>query len=268
MAAARFERDTAVESMGEGLYRGQIDRGWWVVAGPNGGYLAAIVLRAAETALDDPSRAPRSFTIHYTARPVEGPVEIEARIERSGRSLTTLSLRVTQEGRLIAIALAAFSKPRTSIEFQHAGRPEVIPLDSADAPPFRNILPIHERFELRWAVPETMFGAGDRARSGAWIRLAEPMEPNYALVAAITDAVPPAVFAAMKPEQIGGGVPTIDLNIHFRAPLPQPGAGAEDFLLALFQTRVLREGFLEEDGEIWTRDGVLLAQSRQLAIFT
>jgi hypothetical protein len=34
-----------------------------------------------------------------------------------------------------------------------------------------------------------------------------------------------------------------------------------------FRTRTAREGFLEEDGEIWSADGTLLAQSRQLAIF-
>jgi len=34
----------------------------------------------------------------------------------------------------------------------------------------------------------------------------------------------------------------------------------------VFRTRVVHEGFLEEDGEIWSRDGRLLAQSRQLAI--
>jgi acyl-CoA thioesterase len=61
-------------------------------------------------------------------------------------------------------------------------------------------------------------------------------------------------------------VPTVELTVHFRAALPLAGATAEDFHLVRFQTRVIHDGFLEEDGAIWSRDGQLLAQSRQLAL--
>jgi acyl-CoA thioesterase len=61
------------------------------------------------------------------------------------------------------------------------------------------------------------------------------------------------------------GMPTVDLTIHFRAPVPAD-ARPEDFYLGVFRSRTLRAGFAEEDGEIWTRSGVLLAQSRQLAM--
>ena len=54
--------------------------------------------------------------------------------------------------------------------------------------------------------------------------------------------------------------------MHFRETLPLAGARLDDWTLAAFRTRVVREGFLEEDGELWSQDGRLLAHSRQLAV--
>ena len=56
--------------------------------------------------------------------------------------------------------------------------------------------------------------------------------------------------------------PTIDLTVHFRAPLPLEGR----LLLGRFQTKLVRDGFFEEDGELWAPDGTLVAQSRQLGL--
>ena len=50
-AANRFERDTAVTRTGENDFRASLDPGWWIVVGPNGGYIAAILLRALEQAV-------------------------------------------------------------------------------------------------------------------------------------------------------------------------------------------------------------------------
>ena len=85
-------------------------------------------------------------------------------------------------------------------------------------------------------------------------------------MAAYTDAWPPAVFSSSDLGAIAHGVPTVDLTIHFRAQLPLPGARPDDFALVVFRSREARDGFVEEDGEVWSRDGVLLAQSRQLAV--
>jgi hypothetical protein len=44
------------------------------------------------------------------------------------------------------------------------------------------------------------------------------------------------------------------------------GVGPEDHCLAVFHSRLAHGGYVEEDGEIWSPGGQLLAQSRQLAV--
>jgi len=265
----KFDRDIAVEATAPGRYRARLDPAWWIVAGPNGGYMAAVILRAIEATVDDAKRVPRSLTVHFARRPESEAVEIETTVERSGRSLTTVTARMVQGDRLIAHAVAALSLPRPGLQLHHATLPDVIPLERAEprlAPVGATQIAFHDQFDMRWAIPETPWSGADTARAAAWARLAEPRLPDAALVATLADALPPAVFAVAREPGELGHIPTIDLTVHFRAPLPPEGMKPEDHLLLDFSTRVVSDGFLEEDGEIWTPDGVLLAQSRQLAI--
>ena len=76
---------------------------------------------------------------------------------------------------------------------------------------------------------------------------------------ALCDSWFPAVFSVVR-EPLA--VPTLDLTVHLRADLPRPG----DWVLGRFTTRTVRDGFLEEDAELFSADGELLAHSRQLAL--
>jgi hypothetical protein len=60
--------------------------------------------------------------------------------------------------------------------------------------------------------------------------------------------------------------PTLDLTIHIRRPLPPADMTAEDHVLARFTSRLSVGGVWEEDGQLWSPSGALLAQSRQLAL--
>ena len=104
---------------------------------------------------------------------------------------------------------------------------------------------------------------GREAVAGGWIRFAEPCLLDPIAIAAVSDAWVPAVFSRMDSRN---AVPTIDLTVHFRARLPHPTMTPADFCLSMFRTRAVVDGFLEEDGEIWSPDGVLLAHSRQLGL--
>jgi acyl-CoA thioesterase len=264
----RFERDSAVTRTGDGAYDVRIDGGWWIVVGANGGYLAALVLRALVDAVGDAERAPRSLTIHYLSPAAEGPARVLVRTERSGRSATSLSARLEQDGRVVLLALATFARSREALEFQDLHMPEVAPAEalSQREPAHGRTVPMRARFDTRPAFGTPESPASSRAISGGYLRLAEPFVPDAPALAMFCDAWPPTV--ALRQDFAPGGmrgVPTLDLTVHFRAPIPAD-ALPDDFYLCVFRSHTARDGFLEEDGEIWTRGGVLLAQSRQLAL--
>lgn len=265
MSQSELDTTTAVDPRGAGAYSARMDRGWWVGRGPNGGYVAAVILRALMLELDDPARVPRSLTVHFAAPPQEGAVRMETRVERRGRSVATLSARMLQGERLVAMALAAFSTAWPGTHDFAELRPPVVPApDRLDPPPRdRPVPPVAERFEFRHALGPAPFSGGDRALAGGWIRLADPRPVDALAVAAMSDGWLPAAFARLTQPAM---LPTIDLTVHFRASLPLQPAGAGEWTLAAFRSRYAREGFVEEDGELWSRQGVLLAQSRQLAL--
>jgi acyl-CoA thioesterase len=261
-----FDRETAITKLEDGRYSAALATSWWVVRGPNGGYLAAIILRALTDAVDDPERKPRSLTVHYASAPVEGDVQLHVVRERIGRSLTTCSCRMEQDSKLIALAIAAFSKPRAGPEFCDIFMPQVPgPEHYVSMPVPKEAPAIATRYETRWAIgqpPRPGAPGGARAVAGGWIRLPEHRPVDALLAAAITDGWIPPTFSRIQEPVV---VPTVDLTIHFRADLPHPGLAPDAFVLASFRTTVAADGFLEEDGEIWAPDGTLLAQSRQLA---
>lgn len=264
----RFDRGTAVERLADGKYRGTVDRGFWIVNGPNGGYVAAIVLRAMLDAVADPLRAPRSLTLHYLRPPGEGDVTIDVTVERAGRTLSTVTARLFQEDRLMVIALGAFASARQGFDFVDREPPRLPPPESCQSmqEKYGSHIPLRDRYDSRIGIGEVFASGSKRAVIGGWIRCEEPRIVDALAVAAFTDAFPPAVFAREGSGAGLGPVPTIDLDIHFRVSLPIPGADPSDYCAAVFTSGASREGFVEEDGEIWSTSGVLLAQSRQLAL--
>jgi acyl-CoA thioesterase len=259
-----FEDDIALESDGAGRWRGALAEGWDTPRGPLGGYVMAFLLRGFELAVVERERSARSVTAHFLRAPQAGPVTVSATVEREGRSLSTLSGRFEQGGKLIALALGAYSKPWESPVLDDAPMPKVEPPDEQrpplseefpreDPPPFTQRLSMQHRFG---APP---FSGADHAEIGGWLGLRERRPLDAAAIAVLADAWFPAPWPRLVEL---APAPTIDLTIHFRTPLPQP----DSLLLGRFTNRLVRDGFFEEDGELWAPDGTLVAQSRQLAL--
>jgi acyl-CoA thioesterase len=258
--SSAFLRDTAVESLGGGSYRAHVSAEWFTPRGANGGFLAAIVLRAMLAEEHDAQRAPRSLTLHYLRPPAEGDVQISVTAERRGRQVTTYSARMEQDGRVCVLAIAALSLDFESSLAYGPQMPDVAPPNGLRSREGDDTLPpIARRFATQGAVGYAPFSGGPEALTGGWIAFAgdEPSPLDAPALALLSDAWLPSMFVLV---QDFIGVPTIDLTIHFRARTE----GRTGPALAIFRSRTSAEGFFEEDGELWSEDGTLLAQSRQL----
>jgi len=263
----RFERDTALTPAGDGVFEGRVDGGWRIVRGANGGHMAAIVLRAMILADDDPQRSPRTLTVHFTRAPKDDePVRVAVATERVGRTMSTLTARMTQADKLVAVGLASFSQERRGPEFAEISMPEVPPPDDLEPVTDRPDFPFGRHFDFRRALGPRPGERSDTAEHGVWMRLREPQPPDYVVVTQLCDAWAPAVFARLGEGGGGAGVPTVEMTFHFREVLPQHGAKSHDWYLGVFRTTLARGGFIEEDGWLWSAAGRLLAQSRQMAI--
>jgi acyl-CoA thioesterase len=276
VALTSFDRDTAVRVVerseqdgarpGGVVFTADVSPDWRAGRGPHGGYLAALILRALIVTVDDGTRAPRSLTIHYARAPLPGPVRIRTTVERAGRSLSTLSARVEQDGTLVALALAAFSVPWSAPEIAEEPMPDVTPPDAQrrsgkllfeGAPPFTQHLVLQPRIGV---IP--FQGSSEPMNVGAWLGLAEPRPLDALSLAFLSDAMFSPPFIRIEGPATS---PTIDLTIHFRAALPS-GGDPDELCFARFRSAVVQDGFFEEDGVIWSADGTVLAHSRQLAI--
>jgi hypothetical protein len=89
----------------------------------------------------------------------------------------------------------------------------------------------------------------------AWLRRDDGDDPSMLDLLVFADALPPVTFDL----GLMGWVPTVELTVLLRA-LPAPG-----WIRAVQRARLLQDGWLDEECELWDSEDRLVAQARQLA---
>ena len=265
MRTFEFDRDTTVTPLGDGLWRAQVSERWGTGKSPNGGYLLALVIRALAGALRHPD--PVTVTGHFLRAPGPGPVDIHIDAAPPGRTLSTATASLHQNGEECLRVLASYGdlsrSHRGRLTHLIGGPPELPPpeeclVGDGRMPDGRGPTPLSQRFDLL-LHPETCGWAFDgpsgRPEVGGYARLRDGRDPDLAVVAVIADVFPPTAF------ELGaiGWVPTLELTLHGRA-RPAPG-----WLRVWVRSRFFAGGYAEEDAEVWDRAGTLVATSRQIA---
>jgi acyl-CoA thioesterase len=286
--ARGFDDATAVTALGEGRFAADVDLGWAAPTAANGGYLAAIVVRALLAHVDPAGeRRLRSLTIHYLRPAGAGPLELTVELLRSGRRIANARVTASQSGKEVLTALAALAIP----DLPAAGTwlpapPAVAPAPPREAPRlapdrwrreddahwlqvFDGAPAISHRVQLAPRFGGIPFSGrapkpGESPQAGGWITLPQPHVVDAAYVALCSDVWWPPGFEPLDRPAVA---PTIDLTIHFRADLPPQGL-PDQSVLGWYRSSAASSGLIEEDGLLFLGDGTLLAHSRQLAVFT
>ncbi|HEX3784564.1 MAG TPA: thioesterase family protein [Pseudonocardiaceae bacterium] len=217
--------------------------------GIHGGYLACILLRAMWTSVPE-GHAPRSFTCQLPRPARVGPISAEVGIEHRGRSSTATTVKARQGASTIALGHAVFgaaipTQGDSCLRGPAVAAPEKWTPAHGPAP----WLGIEQR-PVHCAEPESA--------NAAWMRLRDDRPLDMFSATVLADGMLPVVATDLDGEL---AAPTAELSIHFGA---IPRGTASPWALGIFRNRQCRDGWAVEDGEIWTRDGVLALSSRQL----
>jgi acyl-CoA thioesterase len=251
---------------------------------PQGGVVAAIAARAMEAELGT-GQSLRSFHGVFASPIPVGPVDVDAEVIRSGRSISQVRASVRAAGTDTGFtALAAFGHERRGFGYTELAMPDVpAPEDCVsfrDPPPPESGMgdePVfafwREVIEGRPALGHAPWDTSTRgaAEVATWFRFEHSPRDEHGnfdqlalLVAA--DMMPSAVFEKVEPAETGWFAPSVDLTVHF-ADLP-----TGTWILNHNRAHYAGDGYASAEAALWDpygRDGpALLAWATQVMFFT
>ncbi len=258
-----FEEVSQVHPVGPGRFEALVDPDWTIGGKPNGGYLLAMMGRAATWAVAHDHVIAASA--QYVSSPEPGSVQIATEILRQGRTATQVRARLGQAGRTRIEALFTASHLEMDSEaYWQNDLPKVITAKFEDCERLVPVLPdgktvaIMEQVEVRLDPESRPFARGEptgRGQLGGWLAIPgiEAFDPTSLLFA--VDSFPPATFDV----EFSGWVPTFELTAYVRA-LPAPGP-----VRVLQTAHLIQAQRVDEACFVWDSAGRLVAQATQLA---
>jgi hypothetical protein len=260
-----FLTATAVEPRGEdGGFDVELDAQWSVDTRLHGGYLLAVLGRAAGQTAPPAHPHLTSVSGTFLTPPDPGAAQVTVEILRAGREVTHLRARLTQEGTPRVEALISQGRLSEADAWWSGLEPVDLPAEAdcflvpRDAPGAGFPVPLMDAVESRLDPGAIGFAVGAPSRQGAiagWQRLADgtAWDPLSLLVA--LDPVPPVSYDLGVP----GWAPTLSLTAYIRR-LPAPGP-----LRVRMTATEVTENRMDEVAHAWDAKGRLVAQATQFA---
>ena len=258
-----FVADTAVDGT-DGRYRAHLSRDW-EIWGPNGGYVAAIALRAAgaATAL----RRPATFAGHFLGVAEFDVVDVEVTRLRATKRAESLRVSMTQAGRPIFEAICWAIGDLDGLEHDVTTMPRVPP--PSELASMEDLVPAHD-LQQRYRFWENLearpidFVPWNQREPGApawreWYRFRpravcdDPFADAARSLLLIDTMGWPAACRAHPPYS-GYVAPSIDVTAQFHHLAPEC-----EWLLVDATAPIAAHGLIGGQARIWSIDGRLLA---------
>ncbi len=243
-------------------YDVDLDASWSIGNKPHGGYLLSTMVGLA---LGEEHPHPLAVSAMYVSSPDAGPATVEVEALRTGRSIASSRVRLSQQGAPRVEALLSAGRLTAPDPFwsrRDLTPPALPPLEDcprapAERPNGSRVGQL-DHVDVRLDVSTAMWAVGapvGQAEIRAWLRRDDGGDASVLDLLVFADALPPVTFDL----GLMGWVPTVELTVHVRA-LPAPG-----WIRAVQRARLLQDGWIDEECELWDSAGRLVCQARQLA---
>jgi len=262
-----FDDATRVTA-GDSCWQGKTSPDYWAFVGPFGGCTAATVLRAL---IDHPQRAgdPLSLTVNFCAPIAEGGFDLDVRLVKANRSSQHWCVEMTQGGGDVAtLATAVFAERRPSWSHQQAAFPGAAPFEQARRFPNTPMTWTHQ-YDFRFVEGEPSFYGSAAASpldaySKQWIGDHVPRKIDMPSLMSMSDAFFGRVFLARR-ELIPFG--TVSITTYFHTSSDELAAEDITRVLAVADAKIFHRSYGDQNGELWSPSGRLLATTTQIAYF-
>jgi hypothetical protein len=259
-----FTTASRVRSLGDGTFAATLSSSWTIGGKPHGGFLMALLARAAVAAAGGgaPVADPLTVSTQFLRAPEIGPVLLRTDVRKNGRQTTVVSVSLEQRGQCCVEGMVTTGRlPRERAAWSDLpNQPAEPPGNALDmaALPMASVFRLTEGCDVRIDPNGAGFLHGqtnDPPRLRLWARPRnEQVDPMFALL--VGDIAPPVTFNLGR----FGWSPTVQLTALLRS-RPAPG-----WLRIQVDCKAVHGPWFDADATVVDSTGRLVCQSRQLSL--
>jgi acyl-CoA thioesterase len=259
-----FDEAIALECLPNGSLRGHSSENYRNVMTPYGGIIAATILNGA-LIQSDRAGHPLALTVNFAGPIQAGAFTLSTQLVRANRSTQhwTIALTQSDDATPLAVAMAVFAKRRQTWGLQEASAPHAPPPEAVAALPSLPERRWSQMYDMRFTRGIVMHDNGDSV-SHTWVRDAPPRALDYPSLASICDIFVPRLFLR-RPKVVPAA--TVSINMYFHVDADGLARQGDDYVMCAGRGNVFNQGFCDLEGQVWARDGQLLATTQQVMWF-